>query len=40
MEPQETPEKTHILALQSQWFEELAARFELELKRQTKDNNG
>ena len=40
IEPQKTPEETHLLALQSQWLEEIAARFELELKRQTKDNNG
>ena len=40
VEPQPTAEATHLLVLQQQWTEEIAARFELELKRQTKENNG
>ena len=39
VEPQATPEETHLLVLQVAWLEETASRFELELKRQTKENN-
>ena len=40
IEPQQTADATHLLVLQAQWTEEIAARFELELKRQTKETNG
>lgn len=38
MTPQPTPQETHELALKAQWFDELATRFELEYRRQNKEN--
>ncbi len=38
MTPQETPQETHELALKAQWTAEIATRFELEYKRQSKEN--
>ena len=39
IEPQATPEDTHLLALKAKWFDEVAIMFGLELKRQQKENN-